>query len=34
MREVLAREDEIDRDREHFWVIGLASNHRLLFIEL
>jgi len=30
MREVLAREDEIDRDREHFWVIGLASNHRLL----
>jgi len=34
MREVLAREDQIDQDREHFWVIGLASNHRLLFIEL
>ncbi|HEY5746636.1 MAG TPA: JAB domain-containing protein [Chryseolinea sp.] len=34
MRDILLRENKIDQDREHFWVIGLASNHRLLFIEL
>ena len=34
MRDILMRENKIDQDREHFWVIGLASNHRLLFIEL
>lgn len=34
MREILMRENKIDQDREHFWVIGLASNHRLLFVEL
>ena len=34
MQQVLLRENKIDRDREHLWVIGLANNHRLLFIEL
>jgi DNA repair protein RadC len=34
MQRILLRENEIDRDREHFWVIGLANNNRLLFIEL
>lgn len=34
MQKVLLRENEIDRDREHFWVLGLANNNRLLFIEL
>ncbi|MGD8777873.1 MAG: JAB domain-containing protein [Ignavibacteria bacterium] len=33
MQRILKRENKIDRDREHFWVIGLASNNRLLFIE-
>lgn len=34
MQRILMRENKIDRDREHFWVIGLATTHRLLFIEL
>ena len=34
MQRVLLRENKIDQDREHFWVIGLATNHMLLFIEL
>ena len=34
MWRILLREEKIDQDREHFWVIGLANNHRILFIEL
>ena len=34
MQKVLLREDKIDQDREHFWILGLANNNRLLFIEL
>lgn len=34
MQRILLREDKIDQDREHFWVIGLATNSRILFIEL
>lgn len=34
MQKILLRENKIDRDREHFWVIGLANNLRILFIEL
>ncbi len=34
MQKILLREDHIDRDREHFWVVGLANNNRILFIEL
>lgn len=34
MQRILLREDKIDQDREHFWVIGLANSSRLLFVEL
>lgn len=34
MQKILLREQKIDQDREHFWIIGLANNLRLLFIEL
>ncbi len=34
MQRVLLREDKIDQNREHFWVIGLENNNRILFIEL
>lgn len=34
MQKILLREQKIDQDREHFWVIGLATNLRILFIEL
>jgi hypothetical protein len=32
MQTVLLREEAIDQDREHFWVVGLANNNRILFI--
>ncbi|UTD14492.1 DNA repair protein [Tenacibaculum mesophilum] len=34
MQKILLRESKIDQNREHFWVIGLANNNRILFIEL
>ncbi len=34
MQKILLRENKIGRDKEHFWIIGLANNHRILFIEL
>jgi DNA repair protein RadC len=34
MREILLREDRIDQDKEHFWVMGLANNCSILYIEL
>jgi len=34
MQMVLRRENKIDRDKEHFWIIGLATNNKVLFIEL
>lgn len=34
MQRILLRSDKIDRDREHFWIVGLATNNRILFIEL
>ncbi|MDN5204588.1 JAB domain-containing protein [Fulvivirgaceae bacterium BMA10] len=34
MQRVLKRENKIDRNKEHFWIVGLASNNRILFIEL
>ena len=34
MQKVLLRENKIDQNREHFWVIGLENNSRILFIEL
>lgn len=34
MQRVLKRENKIDQEKEHFWIIGLATNNRILFIEL
>lgn len=34
MQRILLRADKIDQDREHFWIVGLATNNRILFIEL
>ncbi|MCT4582965.1 MAG: JAB domain-containing protein [Flavobacteriales bacterium] len=34
MQKIFLREQLIDRNREHFWVIGLENNNRILFIEL
>ena len=34
MQKILLREDVIDQDREHFWIVGLSTNNRILFIEL
>ena len=34
MQKILLREQKIDQIREHFWVIGLENNNRILFIEL
>lgn len=34
MQKVLLREEKIDRNKEHFWIVGLANNNRILFIEL
>ena len=34
MQEVLLREEKIDQEKEHFWIIGLATNCMLQYIEL
>ena len=34
MQRILLREEKIDQNREHFWILGLANNNRLLFVEL
>nr|VFK64234.1 MAG: RadC-like JAB domain-containing protein [Candidatus Kentron sp. TUN]VFK72720.1 MAG: RadC-like JAB domain-containing protein [Candidatus Kentron sp. TUN] len=34
MRRILLREERIDQDKEHFWMVGLDVSSRLLFIEL
>lgn len=34
MQQILLREDKIEQHQEYFWVIGLANNQRILFIEL
>ncbi|MFZ6013236.1 MAG: JAB domain-containing protein [Bacteroidota bacterium] len=34
MREILMRENLIRRNQEHFWVIGLNNQNKILFIEL
>ncbi|MEP0266708.1 JAB domain-containing protein [Dokdonia sp.] len=34
MQQVLLRENKIRRNQEHFWVVGLDNNHKVLFIEL
>ena len=34
MQRVLLRENKIGRNKEHFWIIGLAQNNKILYIEL
>lgn len=34
MQQILLREKKIDQNKEHFWIMGLASNLTLLFVEL
>ena len=34
LRAILDEASEIDRDKEHFWVIGLRTNNTVKFIEL
>jgi DNA repair protein RadC len=34
MQDILLREEKIDQEKEHFWMIGLASNNRILYIEM
>lgn len=34
MQQVLLRENKIDRNKEHFWTIGLDNAHRILYVEL
>ncbi|MGH1335132.1 MAG: JAB domain-containing protein [Aureispira sp.] len=34
MQTILLREQKIDQNKEHFWIIGLANNLQLLFVEL
>lgn len=34
MREILLRENMIDRDKEHFWLVCLNNSYKILMIEL
>jgi DNA repair protein RadC len=34
MQQILMRENKIGRDKEHFWIVGLSTQNRILFIEL
>jgi DNA repair protein RadC len=34
MQKILLREQKIDQEKEHFWMIGLEQNNRILYIEL
>lgn len=34
MQDILLRENKIDRDKEHFWLVCLSNNNRILMIEL
>ncbi|MDN5211866.1 JAB domain-containing protein [Fulvivirgaceae bacterium BMA12] len=34
MQSILMRENKIGRNKEHFWIVGLDTNYRILFIEL
>ena len=34
MQQILLRENKIDRDKEHFWLVCLANNNKILMIEL
>ena len=34
MQQILLRENKIRRNQEHFWVVGLNHNNKILFVEL
>ena len=34
MTDILKMESEIDREKEHFWVLGLSGNNTIKYIEL
>lgn len=34
MREILMKDEKFDRDKEHFWVIGLHTNMVIAYVEL
>ena len=34
MQQILKRENKIDRNKEHLWVVCLANNNRILLVEL
>jgi DNA repair protein RadC len=34
MRQILLRENEIERQQEHAWIVGLAHNQMIIYIEL
>lgn len=34
LQDILKAENEIDRDKEHFWVIGLTTKSHIKYIEL
>lgn len=34
MQQVLLRENKIDRNKEHFWIVCLSTSHQILMIEL
>jgi len=34
LRDILMSEDQIDQDKEHFWVIGLNSRNVIQYVEL
>jgi DNA repair protein RadC len=34
MKEILLRENKIDRNKEHLWIISLSNSNRILLIEL
>ena len=34
MQQVLLRENKVRRNQEHFWVVGLDNQNKILFIEL
>ena len=34
LQTILGAEHQTDRDKEHFWIIGLNNANRILYIEL
>ena len=34
MQQILLRESRVGREKEHFWVIGLATSNKISYIEL